>query len=70
MASSNIVNLFSWGGDLDRTIEWLERSYEMRDHEIANIASRGWAPPALRADPRFHQFLRKMKLPLPREVLQ
>jgi hypothetical protein len=65
---NNIVNLFCWGGDLDRTMEWLERSYEMRDHEIAYMASRAWASAQLRGDPRFHEFLRKLRLPLPHEA--
>lgn len=66
---NNIVHLFSWGGDLDRAMEWLERSYEMRDHEIAYMGS--LAPPRqLRADPRFHQFLRKMRLPRPEDMAQ
>ncbi len=61
---NNIVHLFTWGGDLDRAIEWLDRSYEMRDHEIAYAAT-FWTSRKLLADSRFHAFLRKMNLPLP-----
>jgi serine/threonine-protein kinase len=61
---NNMVHLFSWGGDIDRAIEWLERSYEMRDHEIAYMAALGTSD-ALRADARFHEFLRRLKLPVP-----
>ena len=64
---NNIVHLFDWGGDVDRTIEWLERSYEMRDHEIAYMAAISTAE-VLQSDPRFHAFLRKMRLPVPDEA--
>src|SRR5262245_17152394 len=43
-------------------------SYEMRDHEIAYMASRAWASAQLRGDPRFHGLLRKLRLPLPHEA--
>ena len=61
-----MVILFSWGGDIDRAMEWLERSYEMRDHQVAYVGAVGGAlNGALRGDPRFHEFLRRLKLPLP-----
>jgi hypothetical protein len=62
-----MVQMFAWGGDVDRGMEWLERSYETRDHEIAYMAAVG-TPDALRSDPRFHAFLQKMRLPLPDEA--
>lgn len=61
---NNMVHLFAWGGDVDRAMEWLERSYEMRDHEIAYMGALATSD-ALRADPRFHDFLRRLKLPVP-----
>ena len=61
---NNIVHLFAWGGDTDRAIEWLERSYEMRDHEIAYMGALA-TPEELRADPRFHAFLERLDLPVP-----
>ncbi|MFB3110614.1 MAG: protein kinase, partial [Gemmatimonadales bacterium] len=61
--------LFSWGGDIDRGMEWLERSYEMRDHQVGYAGAVGGAlNGALRADPRFHEFLRRLKLPVPEVV--
>jgi tetratricopeptide (TPR) repeat protein len=60
----NIVMLFSWGGDLDRAFEWLDRCYELRDHEMAYLA----AVPCgdeLQRDPRFAAVLRRMNLPVP-----
>jgi len=61
---NNMVHLFAWGGDTDRAIEWLERSREMRDHEIAYMAALA-TPDALRDDPRFHDFLERLELPVP-----
>ena len=61
---NNMVHLFDWGGDVDRAMEWLERSYEMRDHEIAYMAALP-VPDALRTDARFHAFLRRLRLPVP-----
>jgi serine/threonine protein kinase/tetratricopeptide (TPR) repeat protein len=61
---NHMVHLFTWGGDIDRAIEWLERSYEMRDHEITYAAVL-WLSDALKADPRFRAFLKKMNLPIP-----
>ncbi len=61
---NNMVHLFAWGGDIDRAMEWLERSYEMRDHEIAYMGALATSD-ALRSDPRFHEFLRRLKLPVP-----
>ncbi|MCH8148324.1 MAG: hypothetical protein IH987_10075 [Planctomycetes bacterium] len=61
--------LFSWGGDIDRGMEWLERSYETRDHQVAYVGAVGGAVyGALRGDPRFHEFLRRLKLPVPEVV--
>ena len=61
---NNIIHLFGWGGDVDRATEWFERAYEMRDHEVAYMAALATSD-ALRTDPRFHEVLRKLDLPLP-----
>ena len=61
---NNIIHLFGWGGDIDRATEWFERAYEMRDHEVAYMGALGTSD-ELRNDPRFHEVLRKLDLPLP-----
>jgi serine/threonine-protein kinase len=61
---NNMVHLFSWGGDIDRAVEWLERSYQMRDHEIVYMSCLATSE-GLRTDPRFQEVLRRLKLPLP-----
>jgi serine/threonine-protein kinase len=58
----NVVMLFAWSGDLDSAFEWLDRCYELRDHELAYLA----AVPIgdnFRSDPRFAAMLRRMNLP-------
>ena len=56
--------MFDLAGEIDRAIEWLERGYIERDHDMVHL---GVAPhsPELRADPRFQDLLRRMNLPQP-----
>jgi hypothetical protein len=61
---NHMVHLFTKAGDIDRAIEWLERSYAIRDHEIA-YATAYWLTDKLKGDPRFQAFLKKMNLPCP-----
>jgi serine/threonine-protein kinase len=61
---NNMIHLFGWGGDIDRAVEWFERSYEMRDHEVAYMGALGTSD-GLRADPRFHELLQRLNLPAP-----
>ena len=60
----NITMLFGWGGDVDRAFEWLDRCYELRDHELAYLAVVPLADD-FEGDPRFAAMLRRMKLPVP-----
>jgi TolB-like protein/tetratricopeptide (TPR) repeat protein len=61
---NNMIHLFSWGGDIDRAVEWMERSYEMRDHELVYMSCLG-ANPLLRADARFKEMMTRLELPVP-----
>jgi DNA-binding winged helix-turn-helix (wHTH) protein/tetratricopeptide (TPR) repeat protein len=58
-------SMFAWTylglRDLDRAFEWLDRAVEARDQIMMPIKSYVFFDP-LRADPRFHALLRKMKL--------
>jgi serine/threonine-protein kinase len=63
---NNMVHLFSWGGEIDSAVEWMERSYEMRDHEIVYMSCLATSE-GLRTDPRFLTILRRLNLPLPPE---
>jgi serine/threonine-protein kinase len=60
---NNMVHLFSWGGEVDRAVEWLERSYAMKDHEIAYMSAMRTSD-ALSADSRFHDLLTRLGLPI------
>jgi TolB-like protein/tRNA A-37 threonylcarbamoyl transferase component Bud32 len=59
-----IVQLYDWAGDLDQAFEWLERAYQLGDHEIAYLAVIPTSD-AFRADPRFSEMLQRVNLPLP-----
>ena len=58
----NIALLFGWGRDLDRAFEWLDRSYDLKDHDLAYLAALP-ADDHFMDDPRFAAMLRPMKLP-------
>jgi TolB-like protein len=57
-----IAEVFAWRGEKDQAFEWLERAYRQRDGGLSQIKSESTLR-SLRTDPRFNQFLRKMKLP-------
>ncbi len=61
---NNMVHLFSWGGEIDRAAEWMQRSYDMRDHEVVYMSCMTTSE-GLRTDSRFQDILRQMNLPLP-----
>lgn len=65
---NNMVHLFSWGGEIDRAVEWMQRSYEMRDHEIVYMSCMTTSK-GLRTDPRFQAVLRTLSLPLPDKIV-
>jgi len=46
---------------VDRAFEWLDRAVDARDQIMMPIKSYVFFDP-IRADPRFHALLRKMKL--------
>jgi hypothetical protein len=64
---NNMIHLFGWGGDFDRAMDWIERAYRMRDHELAYLSVMG-SSRELRADRRFRAFLERMGLPHPEGI--
>jgi TolB-like protein/Tfp pilus assembly protein PilF len=58
-----IADVYAWFGDLPHAFEWLKRASENRDPGLANIKF-DVALRNVRGDPRFHEMLRKMDLPL------
>jgi TolB-like protein/Tfp pilus assembly protein PilF len=59
---SIIAHWYLWAGDHDRSIEWLEKAFEVRDPGLPHISFNPYWQP-LRSDPRFQDLLRKMNLP-------
>jgi hypothetical protein len=53
-----IAQQYLYAGDYDRTIDWLEKSYEARN---PNMPYLDWDP--LRSHPRFQDLLRRLNLP-------
>ena len=58
-----IARMFAHAGDNDRAMYWLERAYQARESPLMRLAV-FWDWDDLRADPRFQDLLRRMKLPL------
>ncbi len=57
-----ISYFFDWAGEIDRAMEWIEKGYELRDHQIAYSAVTPYSD-ALRADSRFQDIIRRVELP-------
>jgi TolB-like protein/Tfp pilus assembly protein PilF len=56
-----IAEIYAWRGKTDKTLEWLGRSYAQHDFGLIDIKTDPFMT-AVRPDPRFKAFLRKMNL--------
>jgi len=67
IAAYNIAEVYALRSDADKTFEWLERAWSVRDPGITSLLN---DPFILRYkdDPRFSAFCRKVGLPTPAEV--
>ncbi len=54
--------LFGSAGQTDRAFEWMEKAYELRDHDLAYLSVMPVSD-RIRDDTRFGEMLRRMKLP-------
>jgi len=61
VASSGVALLYLRAGQKEPALEWLERAYQERDPDLPYLGWPGWD--SLRADPRFQDIRRWMKLP-------
>ncbi len=58
-----IAEIYAYRGDRSPAFEWLERAYTARDPGVAGLKSSPFLA-SLHEDPRWSEFLRKMKLPV------
>ena len=54
--------MYAYRGESDKSFEWLERAYEQRDAGMTEMSTDPLLN-SLRRDPRFTEFLKKMRLP-------
>ena len=57
-----IAGVYAWRNERDKAFEWLERAYRQRDGGIIYVTYDPYLK-SLRADPRYHAFLEKLKIP-------
>ena len=58
----NVALIYDGLGDIDRTMEWLERAYRERSPQLPGLRIETWSD-SLRSDPRFQDLLRRMNFP-------
>ncbi len=58
-----VAQAYSYRGDYDLALEWLERAYEQKDSTLVTEIVREPLFRGMANDPRFKAFLRKMNLP-------
>jgi tetratricopeptide (TPR) repeat protein len=59
---SVIAAWYVFAGDYDKSIDWLERAFDVHDPQLLYISLKNIYDP-LRSDPRFQDLLRRMNLP-------
>jgi tetratricopeptide (TPR) repeat protein len=58
----NLAYMYDVAGDLENAFAWLEKAYEGRNPNMVYLAVLPFSE-RVRSDPRFEEFLRRMKLP-------
>jgi TolB-like protein/DNA-binding winged helix-turn-helix (wHTH) protein len=61
-AAYQIAQVYAYRGEADKSFEWLEQAYQQRDPGLPEIKSNPLFK-NLRRDPRYTEFLKKMRLP-------
>ena len=58
-----IAFVYAASGDKEKSLEWLEKGYEIKDPNMPYIKGHGIIDNLLHDDPRFQELLRRMNLP-------
>ena len=58
-----VAHSYARGGRFEEAFAWVERGFEVNDHEVPWIGAAPW-PEEIRADPRFEAALRRAGLPV------
>ena len=61
-AASQIAEVYAYRGEIDQAFQWLDNAYQVRDPGVAEVKINPLLK-NLRRDPRYNQFLKKMRLP-------
>lgn len=59
--SFDVFMLFDLAGEVEQALAWLERGYEVRDPDMQYLGAL-WLSEEIRAEPGFHDLLRRMDL--------
>ena len=62
-----LAQLYIYANRPDKAMDWIEKGFEMHDHQMPYIASGIWHLDTLYENPRFIAILEKMNLPLPKK---
>jgi TolB-like protein/Tfp pilus assembly protein PilF len=60
----NIAEVYAYAGNKEKTLDWLEKGFEVRDPNMVVIGMMPLFVDLLGDEPRFQDLLRKMKLPV------
>lgn len=63
VSAFQIAEIYGYRNDPDKTFEWLEKAYDLRDGGLTTIIDNHWFS-TVKSDPRYIPFLEKMKLPV------
>jgi adenylate cyclase len=61
-AASQIAEVYAYRGEIDQAFQWLDNAYQVRDPGVTEVKINPLLK-NLHRDPRYNQFLKKMRLP-------
>jgi len=63
VSAFQIAEIYGYRNEADKTFEWLEKAFNLRDGGLTTIIDNHWFN-TIKSDPRYVPFLEKMKLPV------